>query len=163
MAYERLPGDGLCLNAFLIVRQRGHPDRALLGRIDPAAPWDRLGALETARRAQIGERWMLPCSQLLLFEAPQEAARRLVREQLELEELPLRGPKVFSEAYDRPPAAAADPHWDLHFLFRGELDRPPVASPWKELAFVEVAATPRDAFARAHGDVLALAGLPPKA
>jgi hypothetical protein len=107
---------------------------------------------------------MLPASQLLFFEGPQQAAERVVRELLELPPMPLRGPEVFSESYARSDLASGDPHWDLRFLFHGELPRSRLgsASPWTELAFLDVSQTSRRSIARAHGDILALAGVVPK-
>ena len=163
--YSPLPNDGLCLNVFLIIHESGHPGRVLLGHLDPSAPWERLGGMDAERRSQASGKWMLPASQLLLFESPRAAADRLVRELLEIDPLILGGPDVFSEAYPRPHSGASDPHWDLHFLFRGEWANagPPRASPWKDLAFVDVAQTSSSQFARAHGDILALAGHPSRA
>jgi len=159
-----LPADGLCLSTFLLVRPPGRPREVLCGRVDPAGPWGAAAALDPERLRSLGERWVLPASQLLFFEGPQEGARRVAREQLGRDDLPLEPPQVYSEAYRRN-ADARDPHWDLHFVVaatwpggsleasRGRL--------WRELRFVEVGATPPAAFGRGHADVLALAGLAP--
>jgi hypothetical protein len=152
----------MCLSTFLVIQPPGGDRRVLLGRLDPEAPWDRLAALERSRLPLIGDRWLLPASQLLFFESPQEAAHRIVREHLESDPLPLLGPSVYSEAYRRPDSPSADPHWDLHFVFRGRWpsDRAPKASPWKELAFLDPATLDPTEIGRGHGDILALAGHP---
>jgi len=162
--FYEVPTDGMCLSTFLILERPGRPNEVLLGRLDPSAPWLELGALEGPRVATIGTRWMLPSSHLLFFEAPEEAARRIVREQLETELDELPAPLVVSEAHRRPNSSAADPHWDLGFIFRTPWPRPepPRARAWKELAFVDVRSLPRGEIARAQGDILELAGLPPK-
>jgi hypothetical protein len=156
-----VPDDGMCLSAFLLLRPTGHGGEVLMGRINPEAPWERLGALDPARVAQIGHRWMLPSSQLLLFESPTEAVRRIVHEQLGTALPDLRGPAVFSESYRRNDPAKADPHWDLHFVFEGRWPetRFPRSRAFTELAFVDVARTPRSEIARAQADVLELVGL----
>jgi hypothetical protein len=161
--YSVVPDDGMCLSAFVVIHPPSDSRRVLLGRIDPRAPWLALGALDATRAAAVGEQWMLPSSQLLLFESPSDAAQRVVREQLEGGPLALEGPAVFSEAYRRTGSTAHDPHWDVHFVFRGRWpsDHAPRASPWKELAFVDLAAIHGTELARGQGDVLTLAGLPP--
>ena len=161
--YSVVPDDGMCLSAFVVIRPAGSDPRVLLGRIDPQAAWLEKGGLDAARAAAVGDQWMLPSCQLLLFESPHEAAQRVVREQLEVGPLRLEGPSVFSEAYRRPGSPANDPHWDMHFVFQGRWpsDRPPRASMWRELAFVDVPSVRESELARLQGDVLALIGLPP--
>jgi len=160
-----LPNDGMCLSVYLLLHPPRKPRQVLLGRLDPGGPWIRAAALGPERVARIGDRWVLPATQLLLFEGPDEAARRIATELLGRPDLRLAGPRVFSEAYARP-GGPSDPHWDLQFVYDGEW---PAGSPppergnlWRELQFVDVARTPTGAFGRAHGDVLALAGLPPR-
>jgi hypothetical protein len=156
-----LPDDGMCLNCFLVVRSRDRPAEVLLGQIEPAAPWGDVGGLDDHRVTRIGDRWMLPASQLLLLEPPDEAARRLARELLgrPLETLP--APRVFSETYARPGSTAHDPHWDLHYVYEFEWPGPPPAKGrmWRELDYRPVRAMPPEQFARGHHDVLALVGL----
>jgi hypothetical protein len=161
--YFVVPDDGLCLNTFLILRHPRENNRVLLGRIDPQASWYELGGLEPARIQRIGQRWMLPSSQLLFFESPSESARRIATEQLESSLPPLEGPRVFSEQYRRSDSGAHDPHWDLHFLFSGPWpsETPPRARPWLELSFVDVTQTPRSEIARSRGDILELVGITP--
>ena len=60
---------------------------------------------------------------------------------------------VFSEAYSEPT------HWDMEFVFRGELDGLPRSTAWKELRFIDVSKVPDREFARSHQDILAEVGL----
>jgi len=154
----------MCLSVFLVFRDPEHPDRALLGKLDPSAPWEELSALGPDRVARFADRWLLPASQLLLFESPDDAARRVAREQLEMILTTVPLPHVFSETSQRDGAEGEDPHWDLHFIY--DLPWPPArpvhARPWKELAFRRIADTPRSSFGRYHGDVLELIGLSPE-
>jgi len=135
-----------------------------MGLVDPSAPWSEIGGLDAARASALGDRWMLPSSQLVFFESPQDAAQRILKEQLASPPIPLDGPAVFSEAYRRPGSPASDPHWDLHFIFRGRWpsSTPPRAPAWRQLEFVDIAKTPSSEIARNQGDVLALAGLVPR-
>jgi ADP-ribose pyrophosphatase YjhB (NUDIX family) len=159
-----VPDDGLCLSVFLVLSPPGRGSSVLLGRIDPTAPWDELGALDAGRVRSVGDRWMLPSSQLVFFETPQEATRRILKEQLASDPIPLESPAVFSEAYRRPGSAAKDPHWDFHFIYRGRWPTatPPTAPAFRELAFVDVTRITSSDLARNQGDVLALVGLAPK-
>ena len=153
----------MCLSAFLVLRPPGEERKVLMGRIDPNAPWSWIGALDPTRVTGIGEGWMLPSSHLLLFESPEGAARRIAREQLESDLPPLEGTAFFSDAYPSRAHPTGDPHWDLHFVFRGRWpsENPPRAFPWKELAFVDLDHLRREEIARSQGDVLELAGLAP--
>ncbi len=160
--YNAVPDDGLCLNAFVLLTDRPGSSRVLLGRIDPASPWRELGGMSAPRIQETSTRWMLPSRQLFLFEAPDEAARGILKAQLGLEALPLRGPTVTSEAWQRAAPAGDGLHWDLSFVYRGEWpgDRPIAATPWRELAFVETSGLDPKTVGRNHVDVLALAGFP---
>jgi 8-oxo-dGTP pyrophosphatase MutT (NUDIX family) len=156
-----VPADGMCLNVFLVLSSPEDPARVLLGRVAPDPRWEEVGGLDRSRLERIGERWMLPSRQLLLFESPEEAARRIGEEQLGIELGPMPPPQVFSEVYTRPGSAEADPHWDLHFVFRVSGPLAPRGSGlWRQLSYVSLPETPATAFARGHGDVLALLTLP---
>ncbi|HZY92732.1 MAG TPA: hypothetical protein VFG07_08205 [Thermoplasmata archaeon] len=160
-AYSQLPDDGFCISVFLLLRSSTDAVDVLAGRIDPARDWERIGGLPAERAKSAAAGWMLPSRHLQLFEGPEEAARTILREQLELDPLALRGPRVISETYDRE-ASSHDPHWDLHLLFEGTWPsgRPLRASPWDHLEFVDLRRTPPTAFVRGHGDILAFAGTP---
>jgi hypothetical protein len=162
--YYVVPNDGMCLSTFLVLEHPEHAHQVLLGHLDPQAPWFELGSLEGSRLASIGARWMLPSSQLLFFEGPEEAARRILREQLVADLPDLPPPRIVSEAYRRPNSTATDPHWDLQFIYRARWPHaePPRARPWKELVFVDVRTLSRAEIGRGHGDILELAGLPPR-
>ncbi len=160
--FSRLPADGMCLSAFVLLSPRGRPDEVLVGRVDPAGAWERIGALDPARVrlwAQAGQ-WMLPSCHLLFFESPHDAARRIVREQLDLADVDVGEPQVYSEAYAPARQPAEHRHWDLDFLFRGELPGPeaPRHPAWRELRYVRPSEMSRRAFTRSHDDILELAG-----
>ena len=149
---HEIPEGGICLSAFLVINQVGHPERVLMGQLDPAAAWDHIGALDPERAQANSQGWMLPASHLLIGEAPRGAAERILKEQLGLPELPLNGPRVFSEVY------GAKNHWDLEFIFLGERDQVAQHPAWSELTFVDVNETSRDQIARYHEDILAHVG-----
>ena len=156
-----VPAGGLCLSVFLVITETGHGNRVLMGHLNPAAPWDHIGALDPSRAAVHSKGWMLPSSHLIVKESPQAAARRVAREQLELPDLPLGEPRVVSDLGTPRRFPGMGDHWDLEFLVRGELDAAdvPPAAAWTELRFVDLDATPKSAIARSHEDILESAGL----
>jgi ADP-ribose pyrophosphatase YjhB (NUDIX family) len=155
-----IPEDGLCLSSFVLLSPRGEPGRVLAGKLDPAADWRRIGALDDQRKLANAGGWMLPSCHLLFFESPQAAAARIVEEQLGLKGVQLGPAETFSEVYRPKRHPNSGQHWDLIFLFRGTLESsaPPRHPVWEELAFVEPARTPRERFTRSHDEVLELAG-----
>src|SRR5205809_2297860 len=156
-----IPDDGVCLSAFLIVTEARDSKKVLMGHMNPKAAWDHIGALDPSRVEAHSHGWMLPSSHLIFLESPDDAARRIAREQLELPDLALSGPHVVSEVYTprRFPGTAL--HWDLEFLFRGRLAAAdaPHPAPWNELAFVDLPRPSQAELARSHEDVTQLAGL----
>lgn len=151
---DRIPKGGMCLSVFLVLWKNDRRN-VLLGRVDPGYDWVRIGALSKERTERISDRWMLPSSHLLLYESPRDAARRVSKEQLGLiwEDVNSQELHVFSEAYSEPT------HWDMEFVFRGELDGLPRSTAWKELRFIDVSKVPDREFARSHQDILAEVGL----
>jgi len=156
-----IPDDGVCLSAFLIVTEARDSRKVLMGHMNPKAPWDHIGALDPSRVEAHSRGWMLPSSHLIFRESPDDAARRIVREQLELPDLALSGPTVVSEVYTPKRFPGTAHHWDLEFLFRGQLAAADVGHPaaWKELAFVDLRRTSKSEIARSHEDVIEWAGL----
>lgn len=149
-----------CISAFVVVASLEHSDRVLLGKVDPAAPWDDLGAMPPAMVDANRDRWMLPSSHLLLTEAPEEAAQRVVREQLAGLEVELSAPIATSDRYPQSGDPSLPPHWDLGYIFPGSVPefslRPSGA--WSELAFVDLATVEPASFARSHNEVLERVG-----
>lgn len=132
----------------------------LVGRIEPRGPWAEIGAMNAHRIQLNSEGWMLPSCHLLYFESPDDAARRVLKEQLGLESIPLEGPRIFSEKYRPRRHPERGEHWDLEFLYAGEVPSSwiPAHPAWKALKFVEPAKMARAEFTRSHDEVLELAG-----
>ena len=160
LTQREVPEGGMCISAFVVLTEAGYPDRVLLGHLNPAAAWDHIGALDLERVEVHSKGWMIPSSHLLLREPPQDAARRVLNEQLELQGIPLSEPSVVSETYTPKRFPDLPSHWDLEFIFRGELaaGRLPKAHAWTELAFVDVGRTKKSEMARSHEDILESAG-----
>jgi ADP-ribose pyrophosphatase YjhB (NUDIX family) len=156
-----IPTGGVCLSAFLILTPTGDPTKVLMGHMNPEAPWDHIGALDPSRVEVHSKGWMLPSSHLVFQESPGDAARRIAREQLEWPDLGFSEPKVVSEAYTPKRFPDAPRHWDIEFLFRGEIPAADLPRPaaWTQLAFVDLRRTARSEIARSHEDVIESAGL----
>ena len=158
--YWPLPPDGLCLSSFLLLSRPARREEVLVGKIDPRAPWDKIGALNAHRIQLNAEGWMLPSCHLLWFESPKDAAHRILDEQLGLEGVSLGDPKIFSEKYRPRRHPERGEHWDLEFLFRGVI--PPAWTPahpaWTELRYVIPSKTSRSEFTRSHDEILEWAG-----
>src|SRR5438046_5568350 len=151
-----IPVGGVCLSAFVIVTETGHPTNVLMGHMNPRAPWDHIGALDPSRVEVHSRGWMLPSSHLIFQESPGDAARRIAHEQLELPDLLLSEAKVVSEAYTPRRFPDAPMHWDIEFLFRGELSAAGVPRPaaWTALALVDLRRSAKSEIARSHEDVI---------
>jgi ADP-ribose pyrophosphatase YjhB (NUDIX family) len=149
---NRLPDGGLCISAFLVISKKSEPGEVLLGRLNKNAEWDHIGALDVKRRERFASGWMLPSSHLILFETPEGAARRILREQLGIRNQVLEGPLAFADT------SGTSNHWDIGFVFTGERESVPTSAAWDELKFVDVAQLKRDEIVRSQLDVLAYAG-----
>ena len=132
-----------------------------MGHMNPKARWDHIGALDPSRVEAHSHGWMLPSSHLIFQESPDDAAQRIAKEQLDLPNLRLSVPKVVSEVYSPRRFPAVAHHWDIEFLFHGEIAAADVRNPaaWKELAFVDLRRTSKSEIARSHEDVIESAGL----
>ena len=87
----------------------------------------------------------------MLFETPEGAARRILREQLGIRNQALDGPMAFADT------SGTTNHWDLGFMFAGERESAPSSAAWDELRFVDAAGLRRDEMVRSQRDVLAYA------
>ncbi len=154
------PEHGFCLSAFLVIDSAEHSSRVLLGRLNPAAPWDHLGALDPERVSAWKDRWMLPSCHLLLGEGPDAAAERILSELTGLGPRELGSPKVVSEVYAPERHPAAKTHWDLEFIYRAQASESELKPhpAWRELRFIETRSLRPTEMARSQGDILQHAG-----
>ncbi|MGO9645400.1 MAG: hypothetical protein ACLPY5_11710 [Candidatus Bathyarchaeia archaeon] len=156
-----VPEGGLCLSAFLVITDTQNPNSVLMGNLNPKAPWDHIGALDPARIEVHSKAWMVPSSHLIVYESPHDAAKRILKEQLELDNLKLSEPIVISETYVPKRFPKMLCHWDIEFIFKGQIAKDHIPKPqaWMRLAFVNLDFTNKAEIARAHEDILESAGL----
>lgn len=157
-----VPKAGLCLSVFVLVGDPKNPNLVALGRPEGSAPWSELGNLEPASLAALQEHWLLPACHLVEFESPRAGAERIVREQLGIEHLDLRGPEVFSEAYPSSTSPESGHHWDLEFLYRADWPhgRELHSPAFRELRLIDTRTIGASNLGRGHGDILIHAGYP---
>jgi ADP-ribose pyrophosphatase YjhB (NUDIX family) len=154
LGMAEVPKDGLCISTFLVIADTNSSRRVLVGKLNPEAPWDHIGAVNRARLGRFAGGWMLPSSHLLMLESPLDSAKRIIREQLEIEESKIalrKVPVVFSDVHDD------DEHWDIGFVFRGTLssdELPKNEKNWRELRFIEFDNAGKTDFVRFHDDVI---------
>lgn len=149
---RKMPEGGMCISAFLIISRRDEPESILMGKIDRRADWEHIGALDAKRVERHSGGWMLPSSHLMLYETPEGAARRILREQLRVKGMKLTGPLTFVDT------SGKENHWDIGFIFLGERETVPRCDVWRELRFVDSRELRREDVARSQIDVLAYAG-----
>ncbi|HMK84066.1 MAG TPA: hypothetical protein VK503_10140 [Candidatus Bathyarchaeia archaeon] len=154
------PEGGLCLSAFLVITDERNANSVLMGHLNPKASWDHIGALDASRVEVHSKGWMLPSSHLLVYESPKEAAKRILREQIE-KDLELSGPEVVSETYTPKRFPGLPRHWDVEFIFKAKISEDQIPKPfaWSKLAFVNLDYAKRNEIARSHEDILEYAGL----
>jgi ADP-ribose pyrophosphatase YjhB (NUDIX family) len=149
---RKMPDGGMCISAFVIVSRRNDPASVLMGKIDKHASWDHIGALDPKRVERVSGGWMLPSSHLILYETPEGAARRILREQLNIRDMKLDGPLTFVDT------SGTENHWDIGFIYTGTRDSPPKSPAWRELRFVKPGELKPGEVVRSQVDVLAYAG-----
>jgi ADP-ribose pyrophosphatase YjhB (NUDIX family) len=155
---SNVPKGGTCISSFLVIKSKGG---VLVGKMTKPEIWVErflVGEMFAPRYASSGK-WLLPASYLKYGEKPEDAAMRVLTEQVALPKSKLSLVQVQSHLAQDPndPEAA---HWDLCFVyggtFRGKLRTPEWFS---ELKFVKPRQLSADDFTRGHGDVLRALGV----
>ena len=149
---------GTCLSSFLVLRGIGG---ILVGKPAKTEIWiERFLVGEMfVQEYSVSGKYLIPASHLKYGESPDEAARRVLTEQVGLGKGKLSFLEVQSHVSgdrDNPDEA----HWDICFLYegrvKGKIERPEWFS---ELKFVKPTDLKSDDFTRGHGDVLKEAGV----
>jgi ADP-ribose pyrophosphatase YjhB (NUDIX family) len=152
-----IPEGGMCISAFLVISKKDEASKVLVGRINKNAEWDHIGAIDGKRLERFASGWMLPSSHLIMFETPEGAARRILREQLGIRNLKLEGPLTFADTGAAYFSGMLN-HWDIGFIFTAEREALPSSDAWDELKFADVNALKRDDMVRSQLDILTYAG-----
>ena len=156
---QNIPKGGTCLSSFLVLRRKG---TILVGKMAKPEIWvERFMVGEAfAPKYASSNKWLLPASHLMYGEKPEDAAKRVLTEQVNVSNAKLSLLQVQSHISQNPndPEAA---HWDICFVytaeFRGkQLNRPEWFS---ELGFQNPKSLKSEDFTRGHGDVLTELGI----
>jgi len=150
-----VPKEGLCISSFLIITEKNGPKNSVLvGRINPKADWDHIGAINPSRLERASKGWMLPSSHLLMRESPETSVKRIIREQLGIEDeskVHLNPqPIVFGDV-------GVNQHWDLGYIYTGSMakeDLPKHSNTWVDLKFVDFDKAAKSDFVRLQNDVI---------
>lgn len=153
-----VPKGGTCLSSFLVLRGKSG---ILVGKMTKPEIWiDRflVGEMFAPKYAS-SNKWLLPASHLKYGEKPEDAAIRVLLEQVGSKRIKLRFLQVQSHLSQDPndPEAA---HWDICFVYGGTLKGKIQTPEWfSELRFVKPQEIGSDDFTRGHGDVLKELGI----
>jgi ADP-ribose pyrophosphatase YjhB (NUDIX family) len=153
-----VPKGGTCLSSFLVMRGKGG---ILVGKMAKPELWiEKFFVGESyAPKAVSSGKWVLPASHLQFGENPEDAATRILTEEIQAKKTKMRLLQVQSHLSQDPndPEAA---HWDICFVhggtLKGSLERP---AWFAELKFVNARSLTSDDFTRGHGDVLKKLGI----
>ncbi|MFQ6011565.1 MAG: NUDIX domain-containing protein [Nitrososphaerales archaeon] len=112
---DGFPPGGACISSFVIVRKR---DSYLMGKIiDPGLWFDNFN-LNKSKPAGWADKWRLPATYLKLGEHPEDAAKRVMEEQLGLKNYELFLAQVQSHTGESA-AYKGEIHWDLCYVYIG--------------------------------------------
>ena len=144
---------GTCLSAFLVLKKSGD---ILAGKMTKPNVWVEqfLVGEEFAPKYASSGKWVLPASHLKYGEKPEDAAKRILTEQLGLRDVTL----VLSQVQSHLSGNQNDPdtaHWDICFIYEGQVEGPVRKPEWfSQLEFLKTNALSPNDFTRGHGDVL---------
>jgi 8-oxo-dGTP pyrophosphatase MutT (NUDIX family) len=148
-----VPKGGTCLSAFLVLYGKGG---FLAGKMTKPEIWVEkffVGENFAPGYASSGK-WTLPASHLKYGEKPDDAALRVLTEQLGIKNVKLTFGQVQSHLSEDPkdPESA---HWDICFVYEGNVKGNLTKPEWfSELTFLNPKNTSVQDFTRGHGDVL---------
>jgi ADP-ribose pyrophosphatase YjhB (NUDIX family) len=154
-SYHRLPRTGMCISAFVFVRQG---DKLLLGKYADTPKWEELSGMDPTRWRTHGKGWTIPASHLKYGEEPRAAGRRVAEEILGLHGSDLSEPRIESDLGEPARFPGMGDHYDLWLFFDVELpagatvERP---AWWRELAFVDPRKLSPADWGRSHDDIAA--------
>jgi ADP-ribose pyrophosphatase YjhB (NUDIX family) len=148
-----VPKGGTCLSSFLLLKSKGG---ILVGKMTKPEIWVArffVGEMFAPKYAA-SNKWLLPASHLKYGEKPEDAAMRILVEQVGAAKSKLSLLQVQSHLSQDPndPEAA---HWDICFVYGGTVrGRLQIPEWFSELKFMKPRELASEDFTRGHGDVL---------
>ena len=154
----QVPKGGMCLSAFLVLKGK---NGVLAGKMAKPEIWVErffVGEAFAPKYASSGK-WLLPASHLKYGEKPEDAAKRILTDQLGLSGVKLTFSQVQSHLTGDPKDPEAG-HWDICFVYEGALKDKAAKPEWfSELDFLKTSNLSADDFTRGHGDILKELGI----
>jgi ADP-ribose pyrophosphatase YjhB (NUDIX family) len=156
---QNVPKGGTCLSVFLVLKGK---DGVLVGKMAKPEIWvEKFMVGEAfAPKYVSSNKWILPASHLKYGEKPEDAAKRVLNEQVGVSNAKLSLLQVQSHLSQDPndPESA---HWDMCFVYAGQLRGKQFQRPewFSELVFQKPKALKSEDFTRGHGDVLTELGI----
>lgn len=150
-----LPEAGFCLSSFAVIR-RG--DEVLLAQAKDHPRWweewaPNFGAYDPEERDREWRTWRFPAAYLYEGEHPDDTLRRVVEDQLEIEDYETGPGRVYS-FYDPSDWFPGKLHYDLCFVYEVKATPPTSPPPWfAELRFVNPSSLLRGDFGSSMGDL----------
>lgn len=148
-----VPKGGTCVSSFLVLKGKGG---ILVGKMSRPEIWVErfLMGEKFAPQYAASNKWLIPASHLKYGEKPEDAATRILVEQVRTKKSKLKLLQAQSHLSQDPndPESA---HWDICFVYGGTLKGKVQAPEWfSELRFMKPQSLRSDDFTRGHGDVL---------
>lgn len=147
------PKGGTCISVFLVLKGK---DGILVGKMAKPEVWvEKFFVGEMfAPKYVASNKWVIPASHLKYGEKPNDAAMRVLTEQVGVGEGKLAFRQVQSHLSQNPDDRE-DAHWDICFVYEGTLEHKIERPEWfSELEFVKPQELTSDDFTRGHWDVL---------
>ena len=151
---DHVPKGGTCISTFLVLTGKSG---ILVGKMTKPEIWVErffVGENFAPQYASSGK-WLLPASHLKYGEKPDDAARRVLTEQIGINDTKLAFSQVQSHL-SQDPNDTESAHWDICFIYGGQLRVKQLSKPewFSELTFQKPKNLRCEDFTRDHGDIL---------
>jgi len=153
-----VPKGGACISVFLVLKGKGG---VLVGKMAKPEVWVEkffVGEMFAPKYAS-SNKWVLPASHLEYGEKPDDAAMRVLTQEVGVG----HGKLTFREVQSHLSKDPKDPeaaHWDICFVYEGTLKDKVEQPDWfSDLRFLNPKKLSSEDFTRGHGDVLKESGI----
>ena len=144
---------GTCISAFVVLTGKGGVLAGKMARPDIWVEKFFVGENFAPQYAASGK-WVLPASHLKFGENPEDAASRILREQLGVNGVKLTLSQVQSHL-SGDPTNPDEAHWDICLIYEGKVKGEIPKPEWfSDLKFLKPKGLSVDDFTRGHGEIL---------
>ena len=150
-----IPEGGFCISSFAILRKRG---KVLLVKPSRHEKWLQewapdLGIFEGERLEKQLRSWRFPSTYVKQGEAPDDALRRVVRDQLDVKAYAVTSSRFYN-FYDPSTFFPGKMHWDYCFVYGISAPGEVHSKPWfSAVEYVQVSKLRPEDFGSAQGDL----------